>query len=94
MTDSCTCNQFDFPPTLKYHIVDGHAPTQYLIFWPLGAVGCAITAVVILPSIAKINSEAITIRDKMDTALLPFAFQICKLILLFPLIGALANMLV
>ena len=92
--DSCVCNQFDFPPTFKYHILDKHAPDQYYYFWIIGLICLIITSVSIIPSIIKIHNEASSIRESMDTALLPFSYQICVIILFFPLIGVFFNLLV
>ena len=87
------CN-YDFPPTLKYHILDGNAPRQFYYFWSIGTICLIATAVFIIPSIITIYNEAKTIRESMDTALLPFSYQICVIILAFPLIGVFFNALV
>eukprot|EP01083_Nonionella_stella_P019975 55430_1 len=80
----CACASFDFPPTLKYHILEGNAPSEYYYFWIIGAICCIISSFTIIPRIRELHNEASTIREKKDTALLPYSYQIISILLAFP----------
>jgi len=85
---------YTWPPTLHYHLTDGHAPKVYTVFWVIGGFFLLVVFVAILPRIYEVLQHGRSLRDRTDQILLPTPYLTVLLILLFPLIISICNFIV
>ena len=91
--DECRC-AFTLPPTFNYHIIDGKAPTEYYIFWPIAAVSFVVTSIVIIPRLIQLRQSAIDTREKNQEIMAPFSYTVVTFTVAFPLFAVLGNLLI
>mmetsp|Transcript_51462 Transcript_51462/g.82033 ORF Transcript_51462/g.82033 Transcript_51462/m.82033 type:complete len:356 (+) Transcript_51462:30-1097(+) len=88
--NECACI-VNLPPTFTYHVVQGNAPSQYIIFWSISAVALFVTALAIIPTAIQIHLQGIRTRDECDEIVVPTAYRVVTIIALYPFIAAFGN---
>lgn len=85
MANSCP-GYIALPPSFKYHILEGNAPSIFYWYWGIGSVCCVVTCIITIPRVYQLRAAALEIRDSKYLIMTPIPFTLVALIVIYPLV--------